>query len=325
VSIKSPLESSQTQDEDGLSTGIKSSKEYQLKLITSYNHIDKSKMPKPGQKTVKAYKNLEFLNSPDARIIRLISEFLEPSRRFRQHGIKDTIVFFGSARLLPRHQALKKVKSLTGQMKRNPRRRAKLEAELEAAQTDLQMSKYYEDAVKLSRLLTEWSMKLNHKNRMVISSGGGPGIMEAANKGASLAGGLSVGLNISLPFEQSANRYVSEHLAFEFHYFFMRKFWFMYLSKAMVMFPGGFGTFDELFEVLTLLQTGKIKKKVTVILYGSEHWKKTVNFDNLVRLHLISRDDLKLFKFVDTPEEAFTYLVRGLRKNYPVETSEQMS
>jgi uncharacterized protein (TIGR00730 family) len=265
---------------------------------------------------MKAYHNIEFLNSPDARVIRLISEFLEPARRFRREGIKDTIVFFGSARVKPRKEALKKWKALSRRHLNTSGRR-----ELDAAKIELEMSRYYEDAVELARLLTNWSSGLREKNRLVISSGGGPGIMEAANKGAKLAGGRSVGLNISLPFEQSSNPYVSEDLNFEFHYFFMRKLWFVYLSKAMVMFPGGFGTFDELFEVLTLVQTQKLKKKVTVVLYGREHWEKTVNFDNLVHLGLIGPDDLKLFRFAETPQEAFDFIVSDLRKKYPELTS----
>ena len=277
-------------------------------------------MPKKKHKAVKAYKNLEFLSSPDARVIRLISEFLEPARRFRQQGIKDTIVFFGSARVKPRVEALRRIRQVTRQSAENPRKAAK---KMEEAKIELQMSRYYEDAVKLSKMLTKWSKRLVEPNRFVISSGGGPGIMEAANRGACLAGGRSVGLNISLPFEQSANPFVSDELNFEFHYFFMRKLWFVYLSKGLVMFPGGFGTFDELFEVLTLLQTNKIKKKVTVVLYGREHWQKTVNFGNLVRLGLISAEDLKLFKFADSPEEAYEHLVGDLRKNYPRETIER--
>ncbi len=265
---------------------------------------------------MKAYHNLEFLNSPDARVIRLISEFLEPARRFRREGIKDTIVFFGSARVKPRKEALKKWKELSRKRPGPLTKKA-----LAAAKTGVEMSRYYEDAVELAKLLTKWSSSLKEKNRLVISSGGGPGIMEAANKGAKLAGGRSVGLNISLPFEQSSNPYVSDRLNFEFHYFFMRKLWFVYLSKAMVMFPGGFGTFDELFEVLTLVQTQKLKKKVTVVLYGREHWEKTVNFDNLVRLGLIDADDLKLFRFAETPQEAFEFIVSDLRKKYPELTS----
>ena len=281
-------------------------------------------MAKNQHRTVKAYNNIDFLNSPDARVIRLIAEFLEPARRFKHEGIRDTIVFFGSARVQPRAKALKQFKDITRPVQNGRPLSEKVKKSIEAARIDLEMSRYYEDAVKLSQLLTKWAKRLNQKNRFMISSGGGPGIMEAANKGAKLAGGRSVGLNISLPFEQSSNPYIPKELNFEFHYFFMRKFWFVYLSKAMVMFPGGFGTFDETFEVLTLVQTRKLKKKVTVILYGREYWQKTLNFDNLVRLRLISSEDLKLFKFADTPEEAYELLVRQMRKNYPGETSEQM-
>lgn len=280
-------------------------------------------MTKQMHKAEKAYKNLEFLTSPDARVIRLISEFLEPARRFRHEGIRDTIVFFGSARILPRAKARQHLKEVSRRSQGGHRRSSKAQNNLDAAMIDLEMSRYYEDAVKLSGLLTKWSKGLRQKNRFVISSGGGPGIMEAANKGAKLARGRSVGLNISLPFEQSSNPYVPDELNFEFHYFFMRKLWFVYLSKAMVMFPGGFGTFDEAFEVLTLLQTRKIKKKVTVVLYGKEYWQKTINFENLVRLKMVNPEDLKIFHFADTPEEAYDYVVRELRKNYPGETSEE--
>jgi hypothetical protein len=280
-------------------------------------------MPSKRPRVEKAYRNVEFLNSPDARVIRLIAEFLEPFRRFRRQNVRDTIVFFGSARIASRRQSLARVKELERRWKGAKRHSRSLRHALEDARTQLKMSKYYEDAARLSRLLTKWSMKLYQQNRFVVCSGGGPGIMEAANKGAKLAGGRSVGLNISLPYEQSANPYITKNLNFEFHYFFMRKFWFVYLSKALVMFPGGFGTMDELFEVLTLLQTNKIKKKVTVVLYGRDHWEKTLNFPNLVSLGLISRKDLKLFAYADTPQEAFEYLVKELRRNYPNETSGQ--
>jgi hypothetical protein len=278
-------------------------------------------MAKQMHKAQKAYKNLEFLTSPDARVIRLISEFLEPARRFRHEGIKDTIVFFGSARILPRASARQHLKEASRRLQGNSRRSSKAQSDLDGAKIDLEMSRYYEDAVKLSGLLTKWSNGLRQKNRFVISSGGGPGIMEAANKGAKLAKGRSVGLNISLPFEQSSNPYIPDELNFDFHYFFMRKLWFVYLSKAMVMFPGGFGTFDESFEVLTLLQTRKIKKKVTVVLYGKEYWQNTINFENLIRLKMISPEDLKIFHFADSPDEAYDYIVRELRKNYPGETT----
>ncbi|MBM4161987.1 MAG: TIGR00730 family Rossman fold protein [Ignavibacteria bacterium] len=279
-------------------------------------------MSRQHSKPQKAYKNLEFLNSPDARVIRLISEFLEPARRFRQQSVRDTIVFFGSARTRPRREVLSKLKRLQRRAQGVKSASKAVQRAIEAAQVDLEVSRYYEDAVKLARLLTEWSKKLYQQNRFVICSGGGPGIMEAANRGAKLAGGRSIGLNISLPFEQSANKFVTNGLDFEFHYFFMRKFWFVYLAKALVMFPGGFGTMDEIFEVLTLLQTGKIKKKMTVLLYGKAYWEEVLNFQKLVDLHMISPDELKLFTFADSPEEAYRYLIKELKRNYPNETTE---
>jgi uncharacterized protein (TIGR00730 family) len=278
-------------------------------------------MQKKRFKAEKAYRNIEFLNSPDARVIRLISEFLEPMRRLRRLGIRDTIVFFGSARVKPQSDAVRHLQALQRQSSKKAKNSRKLAQLIESARIDVSMSRYYEDAVRLSKMLTIWSKKFVQKNRLVVCSGGGPGIMEAANRGAMLAKGKSIGMNISLPFEQYSNPYIPDELNFEFHYFFMRKLWFVYLSKALVMFPGGFGTFDELFEVLTLLQTRKLKKKVTVVLYGREYWKQMVNFENLVKLRLISPEDLGLFKFADTPQEAFDLLVRDLRRNYPVETA----
>ncbi|HWP82059.1 MAG TPA: TIGR00730 family Rossman fold protein [Bacteroidota bacterium] len=273
-------------------------------------------MPKQQSKTEKAYTNIEFLNSPDARPIRILSEFLEPMRRFRNEQIKDTIVFFGSARIRPLKDSLKTLRQLQKQSKFSKLTPA-LRRRIEAAQSDVSMSRYYEDAVVLSRRLTEWSKKFFHMHRFVVCSGGGPGIMEAANKGASIAGGRSIGLNISIPTEQFSNPYVSKELLFEFHYFFMRKFWFVYLAKALVMFPGGFGTLDELMEVLTLLQTGKIKKKMTVVLYGQEYWKKILNFDAMLQHRVISQADMRLFKFANTPDEAFYHLTTELKRNYP--------
>ncbi len=270
-------------------------------------------------KPPKAYKDAEFLNSPDARIIRIMSEFLEPQSRFRHENIKDTIVFFGSARIAEKKVAnadLKKVEALVAKTNRPTK---ELLLKYRSAQNAVEMSKYYDDCVELSRLLTQWSMKLNHSNRFVICSGGGPGIMEAANKGAYLAGGKSLGLNISLPFEQFANAYISKRLSFEFHYFFMRKFWFAYLAKALVAFPGGFGTMDELMEILTLLQTDKIKKKMAVVIYGSEYWKKVINFDEIVRMGMVTEEDLSLFKFIDDPKVAFEYLKESLLNNYPAD------
>lgn len=272
---------------------------------------------KAPAKHPKAYKNLEFLGSPEARVLRILAEFIEPQRRFRKEGVRDTIVFFGSARVVPRAKAVAELRIVERMMKRGRNPARALQRRLEDARVSLAMSRYYEDTVELARLLTEWSRKLRSPNRFVVCSGGGPGIMEAANKGAFLAGGKSVGLNISLPFEQFANRYITKELNFEFHYFFLRKFWFVYLAKALVVFPGGFGTMDELMEVLTLLQTNKIKKKMTVVLYGSAYWKEVLNFDAMVRHGTISKADLRLFKFHDSPKSAFEYLKKSLMANYP--------
>ncbi len=265
---------------------------------------------------LKAYKNSEFLGSPEARPIRVLSEYLEPLRRFRQLGIRDTIIFFGSARTLPRASALRHLTRVESEAKRRAKLGRDLLGKFESAKIDLDMSRYYEEAVELSRLLTEWSLTLKEKHRFVVCSGGGPGIMEAANRGAKLAGGISIGLNIRLPFEQSPNKYITKALSFEFHYFFIRKFWFAYPGKALVVFPGGFGTLDELFEVLTLSQTGKIKKKMTVLVYGKDYWDKIIDFNAMCRFHTISQKDLKLLSFADTPRDAFNYLRAELTKNY---------
>ena len=279
-------------------------------------------MPKLKSKPPKAYRNQEFLSGPDARAIRILAEFLEPLHRFRRNGVRDTIVFFGSARTKSRKTALKYLKEIQLIIKKSKKLSPSLNKNLAVARTDLLMSSYYEDAVKLSGMLTRWNQKLKGKGRFIVCSGGGPGIMEAANKGAHQAKGRSIGLNISLPFEQNPNGYISDSLSLEFHYFFMRKFWFVYPAKAFVMFPGGFGTLDETMEVLTLLQTSKIKKKVTVVLYGREYWENILNWGEMVRYGVISTDDLKLFTFKDTPEDAFEYLVKELRKNYAYETEE---
>ncbi len=270
---------------------------------------------------VKAYRDIEFLNSPDARVLRILAEFLEPLRRFRRQGIRDTIVFFGSARVRSKKDALSEFKHLDSTAKKQTRWSPKVAEELEAARSQVSMARYYEDAVTLAALLTKWSRRRFQSNRFVVCSGGGPGIMEAANRGARKAGGRSIGLNISLPFEQAPNPYISPDLNFDFHYFFMRKFWFVYLAKALVMFPGGFGTLDELMEVLTLVQTGKSRKKMTIVLYGKEYWDEVLNFDAMVRRGVISREDLKLFRFADSPKEAYEYLVRELTRNYPKETA----
>ena len=233
------------------------------------------------------YKDEEFITSDDARPLRIIAEYLAPLRRFRQEHVHDTIVFFGSARL----------------------------------RSDAPLGRYYEDARELARLLTTWSQTLpTSAHRFVICSGGGGGIMEAANRGAADAGGRTIGLNISLPHEQRPNPYITPSLSFEFHYFFMRKLWFAHLARAMVAFPGGFGTLDELMEILTLAQTRKLERHIPVILYGPSYWKEIVNFEALVRHGTVSQEDLSLFQFADTPAEALGLLQEGLARSHAAAT-----
>lgn len=254
---------------------------------------------------VKAYKNDEFLQSKDARSIRILSEYLEPEARFEEFNIADTIVFFGSARTKSQEDAeaqLTNIKSNGG--------------DAATAERDLEMSKYYEAARILASRLTDWSKTLaGSKRRFVICTGGGPGIMEAANRGASEAAGINIGLNISLPFEQHHNPYITRELNFEFHYFFMRKFWFTYLAKAMIVFPGGFGTMDEFFESLTLVQTQKLRKPVPIVLFGTEFWDKTFNLQTMVDAGTISPDDLSLFFRTDSIDDAFDFVSSELLQN----------
>ncbi len=253
-------------------------------------------------RAVKAYKNEEFLGSKDARALRILSEYMEPESRFEELRVRDTIVFFGSARIPSREVA---------------------QAELEAAKASggdvtkaemrLHMSRYYEDTRELAKRLTTWSKALaGTDRRFVVCSGGGPGIMEAANRGASEAKGENIGLNISLPFEQSDNPYITRRLAFEFHYFFMRKYWFTYLSKALVVMPGGFGTLDEFMEVVTLVQTLKIKKRLPIVLFGTEYWDQVLHFEPMVKFGTISAEDLNLFFRTDSVDEAYKFLVTEL-------------
>ncbi|MCZ6701530.1 MAG: TIGR00730 family Rossman fold protein [Ignavibacteria bacterium] len=264
-------------------------------------------------KPKKAYEDEDFLNSADGRSLRILSEYFQPKSKFRKHKIMDTIVFFGSARLKSKRESLidyNKIKKMSP-------RSQHFTQKLRHSQLMLKMSPYYEDAVELSRRLTEWSMNLEtNANRFIVCTGGGPGIMEAANKGAKKAGGYSVGLNISIPFEQFVNKYVTSELSFDFHYFFMRKFWFAYLSKALIIFPGGFGTMDEYFEILTLVQTEKIKKKLLLIIYDEKYWKSIINFEALVENGMISDSDLKLFNFCNSVDETFKKIVRHLNKHY---------
>ncbi len=237
-----------------------------------------------------AYREEAFLQSPESRPLRFLSEYLWPLAHFQEEKIQDTIVFFGSARI----------------------------------EEDSPLGRYYREARELARLVTEWAMSISGKagqcgdpyRRFVVCSGGGPGIMEAANRGASDAGGKTVGLNIGLPFEQRPNPYITPELCFEFHYFFMRKFWFAYLAKALVVFPGGFGTLDELTEILTLAQTKKLESKILIVLYGSEFWNEILNFSALVKHGVIAESDLNLFRFADNPESALQILKEGLTRYY---------
>jgi len=256
-----------------------------------------------SKKTVdKAYSNEEFLLSPEARPIRILAEYYEPNTRFNRFSVDDTIVVMGSARYTDRQRAeaaLQRAKETGDGVKQ--------------AELGVKMARYYEDARSLSHRLTRWSKSLPEKHRrFVVCTGGGPGIMEAANRGASEAQGVNIGLSISLPFEEQENRYITRELAFRFHYFFMRKFWFLYLAKAVVFFPGGFGTLDELFEILTLVQTRKVRKHLPLVLYGSEYWNRVVNFDALVEFGSIDASDLELVRFCDSVDEAFDYLTAEL-------------
>jgi uncharacterized protein (TIGR00730 family) len=268
-------------------------------------------------KAPKAYKNAGFLSGKDARPLRILSEFLEPLSRFTYYDVKDTIVFFGSARIKPRSEAMKALRALAKNSTGKHLHSKKFHDQLLRAEIDVEMSRYYEDATELARLITTWSKKLKERGRLLVCSGGGPGIMEAANKGAMLAKGESIGLNISLPFEQYPNQYITPKFNFEFHYFFMRKLWFMYLAKGLIAFPGGFGTLDEFFELLTLLQTKKVGKKMVVILYGKSFWNKIIDFKALVKYGMISSEDLNLFHFADSPTEAFKILTKTMKEHYP--------
>jgi hypothetical protein len=262
-------------------------------------------MTKHRRPPVKAYNNEAFLNSKDARALRILAEYLEPKSRFDRHHVDDTIVFMGSARTASREQAeaaLRKAEAGNG--------------DLEAARMALQMSRYYEAARELAFRLTQWSKQLDPDDkRFVVCTGGGPGIMEAANRGAAEARGMNVGLTISIPVEEFDNPYVTRELAFHFHYFFMRKFWFAYLAKAVIVFPGGFGTLDELFELLTLVQTRKLRKPMPIVVFGAEYWRQVIDFDALVRHGTINKQDLQLMHYTDSVEEAYEWIVQRLTES----------
>jgi hypothetical protein len=260
-----------------------------------------------------AYQNEPFLDSPDGRVLRILAEYQEPLARFRREQIQDTVVFFGSARFQGRKDATKTLSNI--ESNHAAVSAGQLEKDLKRAHAGLDMARYYEDARKLAHMLTKWSIQIPaRRHRFVVTTGGGPGVMEAANLGAHEAGGKSIGLNIQLPFEQHPNQFITPSLNFQFHYFFMRKFWFAYLAKGLVIFPGGFGTMDELFEILTLAQTDKLAKKILVVIYGSEYWNKIINFQAFVDAGAVSPEDINQFKFVDTPEDAFEFLKDGLTK-----------
>jgi uncharacterized protein (TIGR00730 family) len=247
------------------------------------------KDPDASAAALVAYKDQKFVDSDEARPLRILAEYLHPLRAFCEQGVQDTVVFFGSARIQP----------------------------------DGPLGRYYDEARELARLITEWSMnREGPEHRHIVCSGGGPGIMEAANRGAAEAGGRTIGLNIGLPHEQRPNSYITPGLSFQFHYFFMRKLWFAHLARALVAFPGGFGTLDELTEILTLQQTGKLDRPILVLLYGTAYWKEIINFDALVRHGMISAEDLDLFQFVDDPATALSVIQAGLAQSPPAATPE---
>ena len=260
------------------------------------------KPSRPPVQAVRAYRDEDFLESRDARALRILAEYLEPSSRFRHYKVDDTIVFMGSARLQSHADAeiaLAEVRRTGGN--------------IALAERQVALSVYYEAARALAGRLTEWSKGLSQGDRrFLVCTGGGPGIMEAANRGASEARGLNIGLGITLPHEQDLNPFISRELAFNFHYFFMRKFWFAYQAKAVVFFPGGFGTLDELFELLTLIQTGKIRKRMPIVLFGGAYWDEVIDFEAMVRNGTIDARDLELFRRTDSVDEAFDFLVKEL-------------
>jgi len=262
------------------------------------------------------YLNAEFLKSQEARLIRILSEYMEPSTRLRRHRVRDTIVFFGSARSMSPEAAAAELECVQEETDRAGELTPELRERLARAEQAIRLARYYNDAMELARRMTEWSKSLTSHHHFIVCSGGSRGMMEAANRGASMARGQTIGLNIQLPMEQEVNQYVSRELVFNFHYFFMRKFWFVYPAKALVVFPGGFGTMDELFEVLTLIQTKKPSKNMPVVLFGSEFWDEIIDFDALVRWGVVNAKDLEIFHKTDSVDDAFEYLTGRLEKLY---------
>ena len=282
-------------------------------FFISGKHMSDSEATKP---ILPPWQDKDFLNSPAARTIRILSEYLEPADRLRRQNIRDTIVFFGSARSLAPEMAQKQLILIDEQIAQAGSPTPELEAARLKAENSLRLARYYNDCVELARRVTEWSKSLTGNRHFIVCSGGSGGMMEAANRGASLAEGKSIGLNITLPFEQAINSYVTPELAFNFHYFFMRKFWFVYLAKALIVFPGGLGTMDEMFEVLTLIQTKKPLKPMPVILFGTDFWDEVLNFDALLRWGVINPSDLEIFYKTDSVDDAFNYLKVRLEELY---------
>ncbi|HAD21987.1 MAG: lysine decarboxylase [Opitutae bacterium] len=263
-----------------------------------------------NKKTDKAYNNKDFLNGKAARPVRVLCELIEPEERLEENNIENTIVFFGSARPKEVEMANRELSEFEKKYKSTDHLKSDLQLEHARLRRIQKLSKYYDDAVQLANKVSTWSRSQSSEMRnCFVCSGGGPGIMEAANRGAKEAGSKSIALGISLPFEQGVNEYASPELSFEFHYFFIRKFYFLYHAKAVFAFPGGFGTMDELFETLTLLQTNKLNKKMPIFLYGKEFWEGLINFNKFVEWGVISPQDLELFKIVDSVEEAFASLI----------------
>lgn len=268
------------------------------------------------KKALKSYDNREFMHSADGRIIRIVAEYLHPLRQFNYYRINKFVTMFGSARFISSEEYDRKMNIIKEKLN-NCTEIEKDGLVKEFLQLEKKQSscKYYDEAYETSKLISEWSKTLPKRFQFHICTGGGGGIMEAANKGSHNAGLPSVGLNISLPFEQYPNQFIHPNLNFEFHYFFMRKFWFVYNSIALFAFPGGFGTLDELMELLTLTQTQKLKHKRPIILYSEDFWDNVINFNYLAEIGVISDKDLDLFKVANTPQEALKILKAELCKN----------
>ncbi|GAB5465990.1 MAG: TIGR00730 family Rossman fold protein [Candidatus Kapaibacteriales bacterium] len=285
-----------------------------MKLEQEHKKI--SSLPRDIQKAKLSYYNEEFIESKAGRPVRILSEYLYPHGHFKEQGIDKTVVFFGSARSISSAEYKKRREELDRLFELTPEpQRETLYIEEKKLQSLKPMCKYYDEATELANMVSLWSKSLSQKDKVTVCTGGGPGIMRAANKGAYYADEPNIGLNITLPFEQKPNPYISPNLNFEFHYFMIRKYWFVHYAEAVIIFPGGYGTLDELFELLTLVQTKIVDKPMTIILYGSKFWKKVVNIDYLAEVGMISIEDLALFQYCDTPENAFAVIKNGIEKN----------